>query len=201
MKILLATILGQDIYQNEDLTFSYMGRAEVDADGSPRAYAPSNSGLPTLDSLLNAKDGNLWCGIVTDSDGYPIVQSQSDPAPGYYVSTTSLQHQEYPKEDPRRYVDSENVPYAVINGAIARKCRGIVLGSRCTIQDTDTGQTIETVVADTGPSKKLGEMSIKSAALLGLDSSAKTGGSSSDRFLYSFFPNQPADGYQLQSLT
>ena len=201
MSTLLATINGQDIVQNDDLTFSYMGRADVDADGSPRAYAPSNSGLPTLDSLINAKDGDRWCGIVTDSDGYPIVQSQSDPAPGYYVSTTSLQHQEYPKEDPRRYVDSENVPYAVINGAIARRCRGIILGSRCTIQDTESGKTIETVVADTGPSEKLGEMSIKAAALLGLDSSAKTGGSSSDRFLYSFFPNQPAEGFPLQHLS
>ena len=201
MSTILATIGGQDIVQNDDLTFSYKGIADIDADGSPRAYAPTESCLPTLDDLLNAKDGDRWCGIVTDDDGLPIIQGPSDPAPGYYVSCTSLQHQEYPKENPRRYVDSENVPYAVINGLIARRCRGIVLGSRCTIQDMATGQTIEAVVADTGPSKKLGEMSIKAAELLGLNSSAKTGGSSSVRFLYSFFPNQSAEGFHLQSLS
>ena len=201
MKTLIATIQGQDVFQNEDLTFSYMGRADVDADGSPRAYAPTKSGLPTLDYLINAEDGDRWCGIVTDDDGYPVTQGERDPAPGYYISTTTLQHKQYDTSNPARYVDSESVPYVVINRAIAKVCKGVVLGSRCTIKDTISGILVEAVVADTGPARKLGEISIRAASLLGIDPSAKSGGSSEVRFLYSFYPNQQADGYQLQPLT
>ena len=42
------------------------------------------------------------------------MQGPGDPAPGYYVSTTSLHDANLPVTDPRRYVDSEQVPYLAL---------------------------------------------------------------------------------------
>src|SRR5258708_1149439 len=62
----------------------------IDADGSPFAYAPADSGLPALDYLGNAGHPGRWYGIACDKKGVPYVQTVGDPAPGYYVSTTAL---------------------------------------------------------------------------------------------------------------
>ena len=63
----------------------------IDADGALRAYHPDDaSGLDRLDHA--GAPGNWW-GIVTDDGtpgGEPVVQGDGDPAPGFYVSQTSL---------------------------------------------------------------------------------------------------------------
>jgi hypothetical protein len=71
--------------------FFYEAGMAIDADGAPKAYHPEDKGL---DSLSNAGQPGDWYGIVTDSgdrDGNPIIQGSDDPAPGFYVSPTSLQ--------------------------------------------------------------------------------------------------------------
>jgi hypothetical protein len=44
---------------------------QIDADGAPNAYGPNNTGL---DYTANAKNGDNWVGVATDSSGKPVVQ-------------------------------------------------------------------------------------------------------------------------------
>jgi hypothetical protein len=84
---------------------------------SPRS-AFNKSGL---DYLANAgKPGNWWA-LVTDngkSSGNPVVQSSSDPAPSFYISTTSLEDSSVGREDPRRYVNAEWINFFVLPGKL-----------------------------------------------------------------------------------
>lgn len=143
----------------------------VDADGSPRAYNPANTGL---DHLANAgKPGNWW-GIATNSSGKPYVQGAKDPAPGYYVSTTALTNPKFPANDPRRYVDSEKVPFIAIPPQLREQ--GVKLGDLVAVRNDKTGKTVFAVVADIGPKDHQGEGSIKLAQELGINSNARNGG-------------------------
>ena len=54
-----------------DGSFYWTGGIEVDADGAPDAYNPSNTGI---DYLANAGSPGDWWGISTDSSGTPYVQ-------------------------------------------------------------------------------------------------------------------------------
>ena len=193
----LATINGKPIVQAEDGSITFWGEACVDADGSPRAYGPYGQGLDHLD---NAGHPGNWWGIVTDSEGYPVLQGERDPAPGYYVSTTSLQNSQFPRTDPRRYIDSEQIAFIVVPGPVARAAKGIVLGCRAEITHADTGKTIGAIVADLGPASHLGEMSIAAAKALGLNPDPKTGGSSNRDFKYQFFPGIASEWHPLQPL-
>ena len=86
----------------------------IDADGHPFAYHPDNSGL---DDLKHAGYHGNWWGIATDdasASGEPIIQKADDPAPGYFVSTTSLINPHYNFDNPRRYVDAAAFPYFVL---------------------------------------------------------------------------------------
>jgi hypothetical protein len=61
--------------------------------GEQPCYALSAYVGPTLDVLANAGDPGNRYGVVTDTgndDGDPIVQNATDPCPGAYISTTSL---------------------------------------------------------------------------------------------------------------
>jgi Fungal chitosanase of glycosyl hydrolase group 75 len=197
MSRLLCSIKGIPIPQAEDLSIQFVGELCIDADGSPRAYGPNGLGL---DHLANAGQSGNWWGIVTDSEGYPVLQGEKDPAPGYYISTTSLQDTRYEVADPRRYVDSEKVPYIVVPGPLARMATGIVLGCKAEILNMANGQRVSAVVADLGPATHLGEVSIAAAKALGINPDPKTGGSSVKDFRYTFWPGNPAVGFHLQPL-
>lgn len=185
---------------------SFVGDLDIDADGACRAYHPQSR--HGLDDLVNAKTtGGEWCGIVTARDGEPVIQGPHDPAPGFYVSPTSLHLRDengelYALSDPRRYVDAATVPFMVVPPQIIKGVAGIVLGCRGRITDTRTGRRVDVVVADAGPRTKDGEASIAAARLLGIPSSARTGGEDEPVFLYECWPGQPAviDGvtYPLQ---
>jgi hypothetical protein len=197
MNRILATVKGQPILQEEDGSITFYGEACVDADGSPRAYHPYGQGL---DYLENAGHAGNWWGIVTDQLGYPVLQGEKDPAPGFYISTTSLQNKQFRRTDPRRYIDSEQVPFIVVPGPVARAAKGIVLGYKAEVLNPNTGKKISAVVADLGPASHLGEISISAASQLGINPDPKTGGSSSKDFRYIFWPGTPADGFSLQPL-
>lgn len=94
----------------EDVLF-FHGKLAVDADGAPGAYHPDDTGI---DSLRNAgKPGNWWA-LACDDAGTPYQQTQDDPCPGYYVSTTALCDARFEARDPRRYVDATKIPYIVL---------------------------------------------------------------------------------------
>ena len=152
---------------------------DVDADGAngqhgqPPAYAPDGyPGPKPLDVLADAGSPGQWWGIVTDSSGNPIVQSESDPCPGAYVSPTSLQllkpdGSHYASTDPMAYVDAATVPFLVICPELRNGVAPIVLGCRAVLTNTENNITIEAVVADGGNTNEMGEISYAAAQALG----------------------------------
>lgn len=185
-KKLISTIENNNIYLNDDGSIEFTAKADIDADGSPWAYNPDNTGL---DYNGNAKDGDKWVGILTDQNGKPIIQSPTDPAPGYYISTTSYQNIQFPVDNPNRYIDSSSIPFFVVPPIIISSVKPKVLGSKAQITYNDI--TIDAVVADIGPHSKLGELSIAAAKALGIPSSPKTGGVDKGVF-YKLWPGETA---------
>lgn len=170
-----ASIGGVSTYQVQGKKgVAFKGGMSIDADGSPRAYHPRNLGL---DALGNAGRPGNWWGLATDSRGQPVVQGPGDPAPGFYVSTTALADPRFKASDPRRYVNSEQVPFIAIPPQL--RSQGVQLGDLVAVRNERTGKTVFAVVADIGPKDHLGEGSIKLAKELGLDADARRGGAGS----------------------
>jgi hypothetical protein len=159
----------------------------VDADGSPRAYAPAHSGLVGLDALGNAGGPGNWYGVVT-RDGEPVVQGPGDPCPGYLVSATALVDPSKSDTDPRRYVDSETVPYISIPPELLH--RGCRMGDLATVVYKE--RAVGAVLADVGPRGKLGEGSIALATALGIPNSPRNGGVNGDGVYWVLFPGTGA---------
>jgi hypothetical protein len=97
-------------------------------------------------------------------------------------------------------IDAGSVPYVVVPTLIIDSVAGIVLGCRAVVTHKD--KTVEAVVADVGPHKKLGEGSVELANRLGIPSSPVSGGDEKFDVHYKLFPGTPAvvDGvtYDLQ---
>lgn len=183
---LKTTIQGFKVYKhNPSGAIMFRAKFAIDADGSPRAYGPNNSGL---DYTANAGYPGNWWGIVTNSNGTPYVQGAGDPYPGMYVSPTSLVNTAYPAKNPLRYVDSESIPFYVLPSAVTQLA-GIKLGDVGYVYNTVTGLGCYAIFADGGPAGKLGEGSIYLANKLGINSNARTGGTSQGIIDYIVFPN------------
>ncbi len=163
-----------------DEAFVFRAGLAIDADGSPHAYHPdSKSGL---DYLANAGREGKWWGLACDKAGIPYIQKSTDIAPGFYVSTTSLFDPSKPDPaDPKRYVDSETVPYVTTDRDM--RARGCRLG--------DVGLVFHgalqcaAVVADVGPAP--GEGSIALAKALGVPANPRHGGVSHPNVSYILF--------------
>jgi hypothetical protein len=179
-KSMSSLVIGGVLLEQVGSAFVWSSGLSIDADGAATAYAPAGSGLPALDELANAGYPGNWWGIVTDngrSEGTPIIQGATDPAPGFYVSTTALVDPTRPVSDPRRYVDSFSLPYLSIPPEF--RTAGAHLGDVAMVVNRRNGLQCPAVVADVGPRRELGEGSIALASALGLDSSPRHGGISS----------------------
>jgi len=141
----------------------------IDADGSPNAYNPENTGL---DDLANAGQPGHWDGVLQDADGNPLVQGPDDPFPGYYISCTSLADRTKPPLDPTRFVDASKIPYVVLPREIAFES-GTRLGDFAVVMNMRTGAWSYAIFADVGT---FGEGSIALADNLGIWSDARRGG-------------------------
>jgi len=182
---LITTIGGYSVYRHNP-TGAIMFRAgmAIDADGSPRAYGPNNSGL---DWTANAGYPGNWWGIVTDGNGDPVIQGSGDPYPGMYVSTTSLVNSAYASNNPLRYANAETVPFYVLPSALV-SLGAIHIGDMGYVYNTATGVGCYAIYADTGPAGELGEGSIYLAQQIGVNSNPRTGGTSSAIIDYIVFP-------------
>jgi hypothetical protein len=150
---------------------------EIDADGSPRAYHVDSK--IALDHLHHAGHPGNWWALATDNedrDGTPLLQSENDPAPGYYISTTALYDDTKKYDDPSRYLNSEKIPYIVIPPRFSKDFR---LGDIALIINKKNNRRCFAICGDIGPGEKFGEGSICLANQLGIDSNAKTGGTPS----------------------
>lgn len=181
----LTTIENFAVYtHNPSGAILYRAKMSIDADGSPRAYGPNNSGL---DWTANAGYPGNWWGIVTDQNGDPVIQGSGDPYPGMYVSTTSLVQSGYATTNPLRYVDSENIPYIALPGSL-QSLANISKGDLAYVRNTTNGDSSFAYFADSGPSGKLGEGSMFLATRLGINNSPKYGGTSQPIIDYVVFP-------------
>ncbi len=160
--------------------FFFISGMAIDADGAPNAYHPRDTGL---DELTNAGGPGYWNGIITDRDGNPLIQRESDPYPGYYVSCTSLEDETKKFSDPTRYVDASKIPYVVLPEDVAERW-GAQLGDFAVVMNLRNGKTSFAIYADIGA---LGEGSIALADALGIWSNARRGGAP-DGILYVVFP-------------
>lgn len=175
----------------EQTAFFFKGKMAIDADGSPHAYNPSNTGL---DGNSSGKDENgNWVGIVL-VQGRPWIQGPHDPAPGYYVSQTSLEDETVTEAtNPRRYVNAEEIPYIALPPKVAHQPGHCVRDAKACLGDivfmfnNNNGKFSFAIVADIGPGNKIGEGSIKLADALGIPSSPRTGGVN-DGVYYLVFP-------------
>jgi hypothetical protein len=163
----------------------YRAKEYVDADGSPRAYGPNNSGL---DWTANAGFTGNWWGVVADASGQnPILQTASDPFPGMYVSTTSLVNSNYGISNPLRYVNSETVPFIAMPTNVLAS-GNIHVGDVAYVYNTTTGQHCFAIYADAGNTTSIGEGSIYLAMQDGVDPDVRTGGTSLGIIDYIVFP-------------
>ena len=148
----------------------------VDADGAYRAYHPNDR--MGLDSVEHAGYPGNWWALTTDTGsprGRPIHQGKSDPAPGFYVSMTSLFDASITDErNPRRFVDAVSVPYIVLPPQGFKYAK---LGDFATVVNLRNGKVGEAIIADeSAPELPMGEGSIALARTLGIDPDPRNGG-------------------------
>jgi hypothetical protein len=170
---------------DDDSAFFYESGLMIDADGAYHAYHPA--GQPGLDYLGNAGHPGNWWALVTDNgepSGDPLVQTGDDPAPGFYISTTTLEDPNCDRKDPRRYVNAETINFIVLPGRLGL---GAKLADFAVVLRPATGACAYAVYADVGPANKIGEGSIALADALGVPSSPKTGGTAHG-IVYIVFP-------------
>jgi hypothetical protein len=173
--------------QSGPRAFFYKSGLAIDADGAFRAYHPND--LFGLDSLSHAGHKGNWWALATENEkpsGHPVVQLESDPAPGFYVSTTALYDPDNPNpRDPHRYVDAATIPYVVLH---PRALNYAQLGDFATVVNLQNGRISGAIVADeSAPNLPVGEGSIALAQALGIDANPRTGGKDGD-VVYLIYP-------------
>jgi hypothetical protein len=147
-------------------------------------------------------EGNWWA-LVTENEktsGRPIVQLKSDPAPGFYVSTTALYDRDNPNpRDPHRYVDAATIPYVVLHPKALNYAR---LGDFATVVNLQNGKISEAIVADESSANlPVGEGSIALAQALGIDSNPRTGGKTGTLHMLFILILETADHVNLKKLS
>jgi hypothetical protein len=134
--------------------------------------------------------------------GAPLIQGARDPAPGNYVSTTSMTIAGAPEESQRRYVNSREIPFFVLSRKL-REVTGAKLGSSSSVgvvYRPSTDAIVYAVFADVGPSWQIGEGSIALHYALGGDPISKIGGvdrakrNMTDDIVYVVLPRAMAAG-------
>jgi Fungal chitosanase of glycosyl hydrolase group 75 len=183
---LLVIIQGFKVFMHASGAISFKAKFHIDADGSPRAYGPNDTGL---DATNNAKDkyGN-WVGVMTDSLNNPIIQKEGDPYPNLYVSQTSLFDEKYPLSDTRRFVNSEKIPYIALPPDLLT-LSGINLGDITYAYNPTTQKGCYAIFADIGREGQLGEGSIYLAKMLGITNlDPRVGGLDGEAIQYVIFP-------------
>lgn len=194
------------IREDDNLRVYFTADADIDADGAngqnggPAAYKADNSGTEALANggmKINAA-GKVICAkawarniVILGRDNEPKIFRG-----GIIASKTWYRHRDKAADDPAAYVDSETVPYIVVPPIVIQNTRGVVRGSKARV--TRNGVSVECVVADSGPARKIGELSIAAARALGIPSSPRRGGVSTADVFYELWPGVAAPGYELQ---
>jgi hypothetical protein len=181
---------GVDVWYTTDRVVGlyYKAGLSIDADGAYRAYHPSDR--LGLDSLAHAGHPGNWWALVTDTEektGRPVVQGDSDPAPGYYVSTTALFDRDNPNvRDPHRYADAAKIPSVVLHPEALTLAE---LGDFAIVVNLQNGKISAAIAADeSAPHLSVGEGPIALAEVWGINSDPRVGGKRGD-VAYVIFPH------------
>jgi Fungal chitosanase of glycosyl hydrolase group 75 len=180
-------------YTLSDGSVVFVGKLTVDADGAPKAYAPNGRGL---DVLGDAGSPGNWYGIATDAKhcgetGRPLLQGPTDPAPGFYVSKTTMTNRAL--NDCRlqtNYVNASIVPYVALPKGIAVIDPKQGTGRLAIVGKVAKGAPEPAIHADAAPTFGIGEASMELVRRLGLNPSPRTGGGDRRDFIYVVFPDR-----------
>lgn len=173
---------------------AFASQMQVNTDGAPDSYHPDDIGITHICNGISVGPNCTWkaaclpefrqakaegfrgptkvCffAMATGADGVPILQSDTDPKPGYFVSTTALKQPGQNPRAPQAQLDSNTVPFAVIPTTWQRTGRpGPRLGDFGIAYRRSNGNMAYFVVGDTGPRNKLGEGSVALHKALGND--------------------------------
>jgi len=188
MSLVLATIKGIKVTQEDDGRVHWGGGAAIDADGAngqngkPFAYRVDNKGLDNFHNAGWPNDG--WRNVLIDhGDGQPTSDGH-----GNWYSRTAYAWKGRPL--PTRYVDAASVPYVVTNPLVRKHAVGVVLGCRARVSYRN--KQVLAVVADVSGVGDIGELSIAAAEALGISSSPRSGGVNS-AVTFEFWPGLPAE--------
>jgi len=186
------------VYQDNKNGFVfYKADYDLDEDGNPRAYHPENKGLLHNDN--GSSNDKMSKSVVVYVGEKPYIQTEKDPAPGYYLSMTSLRIKGYADIDYRRYVNPDEVSYFVLPGNKFKK-QGVNVGDIGLVYNTLNKKYAFAIFADAGPGDIIGEGSILLANKLGIknyiDNKGRIrGGVDSGDILYIVFPNSGKGTY------
>ncbi|WP_330214234.1 hypothetical protein [Pseudomonas sp. AM8] len=205
----IGTIAGEgyssEICEGDDGRVYFTADADIDADGANgqaggrAAYMDDDSGSEFLaNGGMRVVSGKVVCAhawarsiVILGEDNEPSVFSG-----GVIASTTWYRHRHFARDDPRAYVDAETVPYIVVPSIIVQKTIGVVRG--CLARVSWNGRSVDCVVADKGPTNRIGELSIAAARALDIPDSPRSGGLNRPEVLYELWPGVPAPGFELQ---
>lgn len=175
----------------DDGSIIYLGTFAIDADGHPRAYHPDGSS--GLDHLANAGGPGNWWALATDAPncartGNPIVQDADDPAPGFYVTMTTMTDPAISDcKKQRRYVNSGEISFVALSSRIQKFDHGGSAQSLAYVRNLEAGTESFGVFSDVGPTHGIGEGSMKLAENLGYSSNPKAGGTMTRQNLFILF--------------
>lgn len=189
---LLGVIQGCPIHQRPDKSVYFTADADIDADGANGqsgvwAYKEHDKGVEYLANAGYPTTSWYPDILVCDENDEPIIYKD-----GGIASRTAYEWDDVSKNDPNRWVDSNSVPYVVVPPAIRKKAKGVVLGCLARIVNIKNKKWCWAVVADIGPQKKVGEISIEAANLIGINSDPKHGGTDDNIISYELFPDKSA---------
>jgi hypothetical protein len=188
------------LYEKKGTFFT--SKMAIDADGSPRAYHPSN--ILGLDDICTQGRYGIAQREVNGVKEL-FIQDEYDPCPGYYVSQTSLYDATKEDWDPSKYVNSEKIPYIVLPPQYIAKPKAVSwkmnFGDFGVVINLKNRRVVYVMVAEDGPVDKIGEGSIALANALGVPSNPRKGGTDGEAYIfYLLFPGSGVGNGQLRSL-
>lgn len=193
-----------DIKFYDDGSISWLGDADIDADGAngqnkaKAAYTVTdhgsdflaNGGMKYSPATGEVEPKESWYKdiVILDSDGKTIKVW----AGGIIASKTAYKWPAKLANDPSAYVDAETIPYICVPPQIIQATPGVVKGCKAVLVNTKNGKSVEGMVGDIEPRNKLGEISIAAALALEINADPRNGGTEEKIIQYTIYPDTHA---------